>query len=326
MSSLQVVLPGLLWPNLADAEYLAPQLTTPYFNKLFAVAKKSCLAFRYSDYYYAAQLNATQYLSDDSLARFYARQNNLQGYSGYLLIEPTHLRIDRDRLLICESELLQLNEDEARLLIEEINLHFGGEINLSYIREDLWLIGLNYEVNDLVSLPILDIIGENIYDHLPQGKNQLHIHKLLNEIQMLLFNLALNQQREQDGLLSVNSIWLWDKSLARLPKIGRNVLSNNAQLGNTIEHLEEQLKNCDTLLIDRAYAASRYRDSFAWKDILAQLDREVGFLLLQKLKSREFTHLELILPGLRNSLCFKLTAWDLLKFWSNSQFEFFEAE
>ncbi len=54
------------------------------------------------------------------------------------------------------------------------------------------------------------------YDVLPSGKDAPQVRRLLTEIQMLLHPHPLNQQREQDGLLSLNAVWFSGAGLPML--------------------------------------------------------------------------------------------------------------
>lgn len=312
MSELNLVLPGLIWPNAADYEYLSSRIQMPNFSNVCCKGRLNKLALRFSDFVYVGQCS-----SGLSLANNYATKLGISGYSDYMLMEPTHLRLDRDRLLISESELLQLNAEDAEQIIALINEHFAGELRVFQISDEFWLMGLDFTLEDMVSYPLIDIVGENIDEFLPTGPQRLHLHKLMNEIQMLLFNLPLNKQREEDGLLNVNSVWLWDKSYEKLPFELGNMLARNYNVAD----LEIDLAGINTLVVDKAYFSACYRDSFSWLEIVAEIDSSLGSKLLVLLKSGKLKQLNIYLPALNGCQYVRLSRYDLWKFWRKSTFQ-----
>lgn len=315
MSNLNLVLPGLVWHESADYGYLYKQLNVPILSKLLSRAKLVKHTLSYSDFVYSS------HLGNESLARAYANQLGLTDYKGYVLAEPTHLRVDRDRLLIAETELLQLSEDESRQIIALINQHFAGELMVYYVQDNLWLMGINLDLADLTSYPIVDIIGENVDEYLPLGKSRLHLHRIMNEIQMLFFDMPLNQLRNEDGLLVVNSLWLWDKKLSALPFSLSNVVSNNAQFGELLTNLALQIRHTNTLIIDKAYYPAQYRDSFAWVSALHEIENNLLAVVYNQLKSGVLGEINIWLPGLNSTIQYKIRRRDLWKFWHNKSFE-----
>lgn len=293
LQQLNLLLPGMVWPEAADRDYLLKQLQAPQLAKLLPRATKRFLPASYADFYYHAE----DY-SQGSLARSWAAKLGLiASYAHYLIVEPTHLRADRDRLLIAESELLQLNNAEALSIIAAINQHFAGEVQLNYLNDEMWLLGVNLDLSDFICPPLINIVGENIDDYLPQGKSRLAVHKLLNEIQMLLFSLPLNLQRDSEGLLTVNSVWLWDKHhQLELPLNLGQVCSNNPRFGAPVADFTNSRMATDTLWLDHAYYPSCYRDAYAWVAAIEQLEQQLLPQLMTGLQSGQYKSLQLCLP------------------------------
>jgi hypothetical protein len=311
MSQLNLVLPGIIWPEIADYEYLIKQLDIHNLSKLCTKAKLQKTDFYYSDFIYG-----NNDYSAASLAPSYAKKLNIAAeFSSFLMVEPTHLRADRDRLLIAEAELLQLNTEEAELIINAINQHFSGELKLYLLEDDLWLLGTNLDLTNLVSYPIIDIVGENIDDFLPQGKSRLALHKILNEIQMLLFNLPLNQQRQDEGLMMVNSLWFWDKKRPKQEVTSMQVIQTNQQLKQQIININSLEAEEKTLIINNGYFAARYRDSFAWTQQINQFEYEVASKLLKLLSSRKLRQINILIPGLDGGWRLSVKSLDLWCFW-----------
>ncbi len=314
-NKLNIILPGVIWQESADYPYLYKELKTPLFTKLLSKARQTTYDLSYSDFiYHEISVFST-------LAKQYANEVGFNAYTSYLIAEPTHLRADRDRLLIAESDILQISEDEAKQIINDINKHFEGEIKLHYLKDDMWILGCNLNLDDLHSYPLLDVIGENADDFLPIGTSRLKLHQIMNEIQMLLFNHSINHLRVEEGLVTINSLWFWDKLLSkRLPNLGK-LISNNKSIGEIINNLEVDINNYDSLLIDKAYYPQRYRDSFAWVQALNELESKVIPLIINGLKSGKWSTISIWIPLINQTYQFEINRLLLYKFWKNINFE-----
>ncbi len=313
---ISIALPGLLWQDAGDIEYLAKQMTIPNLDKLIKHSSISQIPYSFSDLIYSSYTNTTC-----SLATEIAKNLDYSDlYPHFLLAEPTFLRADRDRLLICESELLQLNDDEVSIIINEVNNHFAGIIKLFPINLNLWLIGLNLDVKNNKFYPILDIIGENVDNYMPN--NSIELTKLINEIQMLLFSLKLNKQRRAEGLIQINSLWLWDKKInSNLINSYSNIFTNSQNINNAkIRHLPELLSDAfvdnSLIIIDNLYYPCCYRDSYSYLHNLSIIDTKVMAVLLQG----KFDTLEILIPGTYKTMLITLNKNDKYKFWKNITF------
>jgi hypothetical protein len=308
---LSIALPGLLWHDIGDIEYLSPQ--TPNLDNLIKHATISTIPHSFSDWVYSSYTGIT-----NSLATEMAKNLGYYDlYSHFLLAEPTFLRADRDRLLICESELLQLNEDEVSTIIDNLNEHFAGILQAYSITPNLWLIGLNLKLNKDKYYPILDIIGENIDEYLPA--NSIELTKLLNEIQMLLFSLELNKLRKNEGLIQINSLWLWDKEIkSNLIDNYSNIFTNSRSLNSAkIKSLPELLSYAfidnSLIIIDNLYYPCSYRDSHSYLHNLSVIDSQVIGVLLEH--NTKFDTLEILIPGIDKTMVITLNKNNKYKFW-----------
>ncbi len=181
---------------------------------------------------------------------------------------------------------MQLNDNEIDTTLSLINKHFANDLQIYKYTDELWLLGCNIDCEEIKSHPIIDIIGENIDDYLPQCKNYLKLHSIINEIQMLLFNHHINQQRKQDGLLEINSIWLWDNDFSKKDfAIITPTLDINHYLG---------INHTSYFYIDNLLYSTQYRDSFAWINNLNQLDLTLFNQLLEALKVHK--QINLVIP------------------------------
>ena len=195
---LNIVLPSFL---RSEIEYLK----SPYLEKLFKCAKITTLDLSYSDI-----ILGGEYKCGVSIATQIAKLYKLELYSHYLVCEPAHLRLDGNRLVIAESSLLQLGQDECDSVIMDINKYFDGQLKLFYISEKRWLIGINKLDYPASKFTILDILGQDVNQYL---SSSIQVNQIINDVQMILSQHPVNKVSEGEGSLNFNTIWLWDKIL-----------------------------------------------------------------------------------------------------------------
>jgi hypothetical protein len=126
------------------------------------------------------------------------------GPGDWLRADPVHLRADRDRLLLIPSAGFGISADEARALCAELDRLFGAQFTLHPFSPEHW--GLRAAAPmALATRPPLELAGRDVDAQLPDKR----FHALLNEIQMALYQHAVNTAREARGAPVVNSVWLW---------------------------------------------------------------------------------------------------------------------
>lgn len=359
IDKLTIAIPGLFWQDVGDIDYLYPKIKLDNLAKILKHAKMSIIPGSYGELIYslddiqgdyaqglvmqeiAKQQIVTQELATQEVAKTEkcSITNNYSAkYSGFLIAEPTHLRLNRDCLQISESELLQLNETECQSIIDSVNAHFNGEIKLHYLTENMWLFCHNLDIGLLDNnqfYPILDIIGEDINDYMPRDSNGILLNKIINEIQMLLYNLSINQQRISNGSLSVNSLWLWNKNinqtlLTSYSKIYANNLTKlishakitsariySGKISLIPDSINTAFENNSLIIIDNLYYPCCYRDGFSWMDKLQQLDQTLWLALNTQLG--QIKELNILIPQKQNTIKLTIKSSYKYKFWQNQQ-------
>jgi len=122
----------------------------------------------------------------------------------WLRADPVHLRADRDRLLLIPSAGFDISADEAGQLCEALNRHFADQFTLHAATPERWCLQSRTAMAPQ-SRPPIEIAGRDIDAELPDKR----FHALLNEIQMALYQHAVNTGREARGAPVVNGLWLW---------------------------------------------------------------------------------------------------------------------
>lgn len=138
----------------------------------------------------------------------YLGSGGTPGETCWLRADPVHLRPDRDRLLLFNPELLDVEQAEADEIAGQINAHFAEDgIRLETPLPAHWYLHLD-KCPDLVTSSLEQVVGRNIDSFLPSGPDAAKWRALSNEIQMLLFNAPSNQQRDAEGRPTINGLWL----------------------------------------------------------------------------------------------------------------------
>ena len=308
---LTIALPGLFWQDIGDLDYIYSNANLDQFDQILKHSKTGILDFNYSDLIYSS------IYKEGTVAGNIARNLGVEKeYQHFLIAEPTHLRLDRDRLLISESELLQLDSQSAKDIIESINSHFAPEIKLYYVNEDMWLFGHNLNLPNPPSYSILDIIGENIDDYLPD----IQINKIINEIQMLLYNSDENKLRKEEGSLAVNSVWVWDKKVKPQSQY-QNIYCSDIKDMNPIPNpIENAFGDKNLIIIDNLFYPSYYRDSYGFVDKLNELNDTLLPSLKKWLKNKNT--LDILVPERENTIQLRQGTRFLsgsYRFWENKK-------
>jgi len=128
----------------------------------------------------------------------------------WLCADPAWVQPDLNgaRLLACGQ--MQLDMAQARALADALEPVFADAGMVLHVSSpDHWHVCLP----DGESAPSLaapeQALGEDLYEHLPEGANGRRWRVLLNEVQVILHQHPLNAERRERGLPPINSLWLW---------------------------------------------------------------------------------------------------------------------
>ena len=128
-------------------------------------------------------------------------------------LQPVHLHATRDHLILMAQSQIDLTESESVKLLQValpfIEEDFGNKILFQGQRD--WFISAG-QFASLATHSIDQAHGRNIDWWMPRDTNEVGIaklwRKLQNEIQMLWHIDPVNEEREQRGYPSINSLWI----------------------------------------------------------------------------------------------------------------------
>lgn len=149
-------------------------------------------------------------------------------------LQPVHLHATRDHLILMSQDQIDLTLNESTQLLKAalpfIEEDFGNSVLLQ--GQYYWFIPAG-PFADLTTHSIDQAHGRNIDWWMPRDTATPGIaklwRKLQNEIQMLWHIDPVNQEREQKGLPSINSLWI--SGIGKLADVQvPNVLQNSKQI------------------------------------------------------------------------------------------------
>lgn len=332
---LTLLLPGLSWLDAHDGAEVCRGLALPAFSILLGrghmLRQTPTLT---------AMCQQALGLHGSGVAAAYAVAAGLPA-GHWLLADPVHVRIDRDRALLADVGVMRIAQDEADALTASLNQHFAEDgLRFHALQPGRWLLQLP-AAPGAVFTPLADAVGENVNEHLPAGAHGLHWNKLLNEMQMLLYIHAVNDARELRGELSVNSVWLWgegepalapanvprpdlllaDDELLRQQAAAVGVSADTApyDCAGLLEQIGAHAAASHVLLVqDSLLAAAQYRDAWGWREQLQRMENDWFAPLLQALKQGQLSSLRLVSHG-PAGMDVSISRKDLWKFWQRPQ-------
>jgi hypothetical protein len=131
------------------------------------------------------------------------------GSGQWFMLQPAHLHVARDHLVLTDQRQLALDEAESRALFNSaqavlaeagVTLRYG-DARTWFLRAGDWA-GLQTSTMDAAC-------GHNIDIWMPRGPGERAWRKLQNEIQMEWHAHSVNEARAARGVEPVNSVWLW---------------------------------------------------------------------------------------------------------------------
>lgn len=261
------------------------------------------------------------------------------GEAFWLRADPVHLRPHRDQLLLADSSVLQLSNDEAAALVAALNAHFAQE-HLQFMapRADRWYLRLERDPG--IRTRTLDEAAGGFVDGcLPAGASAMRWHRVLNEAQMLLHADPVNEAREVRGALPANGVWLWgggyraavpgrhffsvaaNEPLAIALAASADIASEPlpAEVGSWLGSHAKTTAGHLLAVLDSLTIASRRGDLDAWRTALETLDARWIGPLMHALKRGPLSECALVAPGSAGCQRFELSRAGLYRVWRRSR-------
>jgi hypothetical protein len=209
----------------------------------------------------------------------------------WLRADPVHIEAGQDRLIMTGGAGLAVRGDEAGALCAAINEHMAeAGIRLIAPVPERWYFRWR-EPPEICFAPLPDVIGDDLFHHMPGGKAGRRWRAWLNEIQMLLHAHPVNRRRREQRRIEISGVWIWgggalppardcdyaaiwsDDPLAR----GLALNAGLAPAGvpaNAADWLERAGPGSHWMLIDSLEESLRLGALESWRERLAALQRD----------------------------------------------------
>jgi hypothetical protein len=127
-------------------------------------------------------------------------------------IEPVHIHAARDHLVLTSTQILDIQASEAEALFDSVKDIFAEMSDVTHrSMPHKWFIESS-ALESLSTVSTAQAEGRNIDHWMPSDTSIEGVarqwRKWQNEIQMIWFNHPVNEARQAEGMLSINSVWI----------------------------------------------------------------------------------------------------------------------
>ena len=275
--------------------------------------------------------NATTTSSDNSppLALHLAHKAGLPLDDGFwFILQPFHLHVARDHLVLTDPRQLQITEDESRTLFASAEALFAEDgKSLFYINSGIWLLRADDWHALRTSTPDA-ACGHNVDIWTPNGERSREWRRLQNEVQMHWHDHPVNDARANRGLKPVNSVWLWGGAKAGTSTMQRFetafsstspdvpvLAALNAKPVNTTDALLSTSASHTLLVLDDLSAAALTEDWAEWIARLNAMETQWFAPLLDALRQGRLKQIGITLNHHATLKTIDVSAGALRKFW-----------
>ncbi|MFK8067236.1 MAG: hypothetical protein AB8D52_03230 [Gammaproteobacteria bacterium] len=230
-------------------------------------------------------------------------QNLLRADPVIMKADMTSLRLFDSQYFSLESEVMLKIISRLNALLEEDNLKITCGEN-----PHRWYIGLKKSPAIITSSPG-DANGQDAREFLPRGDDSKFWIRLMNEIQMILFDIS-NQEDQEN--LPINSLWFW--GAGEVPDLKNclfdSVLSNDVNAAglakrakipcySIAENFQENLDQCKDdkkilIVLSQGDIAISSFDPFKQVTWLGEMESNIFHPIFRLVKKRKIKHLKII--------------------------------
>jgi hypothetical protein len=193
-------------------------------------------------------------------------------------IDPVHLHVGRDHLVLTDPRALPLAIEEARALAGAIAPLLADEgLTLDVPGPRRWYLREADPARPLhlLTRPLAGAIGRNIDAWQPRGDDARRWRRIVNEIQMTWHAHPVNARRESEGLAAVNSVWLEGRCPAPSSGVECDAAARLAVHESANGPAEVELSRGGRLHVDdRLLDAQLAGDPSAWLDAWRRIETD----------------------------------------------------
>jgi len=128
---------------------------------------------------------------------------------------PVHLIAGVSSVSMPPDGILDLDPAEADALAEDFNRVFDGA-GMRLVRGRDSLLLCSFDTPLRVTAPAPEEVLGDIWEFLPRGEDAARVRRLMSEIEMWLFEHAVNEHRRMRAAPVITALWLWGGGAADL--------------------------------------------------------------------------------------------------------------
>lgn len=237
------------------------------------------------------------------------------GTASSLCVDPCYVQADRDQLLLFHRGLA-LTAGEAEQLINTIAYLFddlGGTLTMQSPTQ--WL--LTMAITPDVEFSRLDKVDHHaVADFLPTGADARLWIRLWNEIQMALFDCPVNQAREAEGKVPINSVWFWGMGAMPAEWQSWTHVSGEDEILTLLTHHSgsqkmDEIQCFSDIHAEQALHLIHFVPDKDWSAQLEALDKDWFTPVYKALKRFQLHSVKIVIPEWGHYLLTPASAWKI---------------
>ena len=139
-----------------------------------------------------------------------------------IIFRGVHLKPDlRNAFLMPLSDDSRFHKD-FNIIINELQELFKQDCDIDDLGNGFWLMHLKQCQPPGHYPHYLSVVGRKVDQYIEQSRHALPWYQLINEMQMFMHSHAVNQQRQADGELLINSLWCWGAGQFQMPLLQKS--------------------------------------------------------------------------------------------------------
>ena len=219
-AGVQIILPGLFDLPLEelDARFIVDDL--PALNRILGLSSARDNNDFTLDAMLSSALNIRPLVSGseasgaeasgaEGLAMAQACADDHHDSRRLLLAEAIHLQADMHGAIAIPISPDSTNLNDIDIIINELEDLFKVDCNIKSIGDGRYLLQLKQFDSPTHYPHPLSILGKSISPFIEQSREILPWYRLVNEFQMFMYQHPINQRRQLEGRLTINSLWVW---------------------------------------------------------------------------------------------------------------------
>jgi len=125
------------------------------------------------------------------------------------MASPVHLVAGMTSITLSAAGLLQLEPAAAAALAEDFNRVFEDSGARLLAAPDATLLCVLDQMLEVDTLDPCEVVGRDVFALQPAGRDAPRLRRLMSEMELWLFEHAVNRARSSLGRAPVTGLWLW---------------------------------------------------------------------------------------------------------------------